>query len=58
MRLFPNKVKELFEPIVLQRKGDRCLLFLKAFSWETNLWVTLADFAFKMPNLEEKSVAY
>ena len=36
--------KELFEPIVLRRKGDGVLLFLKVFSWETDLWVTLVDF--------------
>ena len=35
----------------------RVLLFLKAFSWETDLWVTLGDFTVKkMQNLEEKFV--
>ena len=29
------------------KKGDGFLLFLKAFSWETDLWVTLGDFAVK-----------
>ena len=28
LKLFPIRVKELFEPIVLQRKGDRFLLVL------------------------------
>ena len=34
--LFSIRVKELLEPIVLW-KGDRFLLFLKTFSWETDL---------------------
>ena len=42
--MFSIRVKELFEPIVLRKKGDGFLLFLKAFSWETDLWVTLGDF--------------
>ena len=29
------------------KKGDWFLLFLKAFSWETDLWVTLGDFTVK-----------
>ena len=40
LKSFSIRVNELFEPIVLRRKGDGCLLFLKAFSWETDLWVT------------------
>ena len=31
-KLFSLRVKELFEPIVLRKKGDGFLLFLKAFS--------------------------
>ena len=38
LKLFPIKVKELFEPLVLRRKGDECLLFLKALFLETGLW--------------------
>ena len=45
--MFSIKVKELFEPIVLQKKGDGFLLFLKAFSWETDFWITLGDFKVK-----------
>ena len=57
MKLFWIRVKELLEPIVLERKGDGVLLFLKAFSWETDLWVTLGDFMVKKPaNLQGKSV--
>ena len=37
--MFSVRVKELFEPIVLRKKGNGFLLFLKAFSWETDLWV-------------------
>ena len=38
-KLFSIRVKELFEHVVL--------LFLKAFSWETDLLVTLCDFTVK-----------
>ena len=40
----------------LRRKGDGCLLFLKGFSWETDLWGTLSNFALKPQNWEGKSV--
>ena len=53
VKLFLIRVKELFEPIVLRKKGNGFLLFLKAFSWEIDLWVTLGDF---MVNLERKSL--
>ena len=33
------------------KKGDGFLFFLKAFSWETDLWVTLGDFAVKNAKL-------
>ena len=54
LKLFLIRVKELFEPIVLQRKVDGFLLFLKAFSWETDLWVTLGDFRVKHVKLGEE----
>ena len=41
------RVKELFEPIVLQRNGDGFLLFSEAFSWETELWMTVGNFTLK-----------
>ena len=47
LKLFLIRVKELFKPIVLQKLGDGFLLFVKAFSWETDLWVTLGDFKVK-----------
>ena len=49
LKLFSIRVKELFELTVLWKKAKRqlVLLFLKAFSWETDLWVTLGDFAVK-----------
>ena len=56
LKLFSIRVKELSEPIVLWRKGDRFQLFLQAFSWETNLWVTRGDFTVKTQNWEGKSV--
>ena len=44
LKLFSIRVKELFESIALRKKVDGFLLFLKAFSWETDLWVTLGGF--------------
>ena len=38
---------QLSEPIVLWRKGDGFWLFSYAFSWKTDLWVTLGDFKVK-----------
>ena len=52
-KLFSIRVKELFEPLVLRSKADRFLLFLKAFSWETNLRVTLGDFTVKKLKIEK-----
>ena len=37
--------------MVLRKKGDGFLLFLKAFSWETDLYVTLGDFTVKNAKL-------
>ena len=34
------------------KKGDGCLLLLKALSWETDLWVTLGDFTVKNAKLK------
>ena len=31
--------------------GDGCLLFMKAISWETDLWITLGEFALKTAKL-------
>ena len=45
--IFSIRVNELFEAIVLRKKGDGFLLFLKALSWGTDLWVTLGDFIVK-----------
>ena len=50
--MFTIRVKELFEPIVLW-KGDGCWLFLKTFSWETDLWET-SDFALKSANFRKE----
>ena len=50
--MFSIRVKELFDPIVLRKKkGNRVLLFLKAFSWETDPRVTLGDFTVKNAKL-------
>ena len=35
--MFSIRVKELFEPIDFQKKADGFLLFLKAFTGETDL---------------------
>ena len=45
------RIKEFFEPIVCEKKGDGFLLFLTAFSWETDLWETLSDFTVKNAKL-------
>ena len=37
------------------KKGNEFLIFLKAFSLETDLWVTLGDFTVKTQNWEGKS---
>ena len=48
LKLFSIRVKELFEPIVLRKKkATGFLLFLKAFSSETDLRLTLGDFTVK-----------
>ena len=54
LKLFSIRVKELFVPIlVLWKIVDGFLLFLKAFSCNNDLWVTLGDFTVKTQNLEE-----
>ena len=50
-KLFSIRVKELFEPTGQRKKGDGFLLFLKAFSWETDLLVMLGDFTVKNTKL-------
>ena len=35
-----KNLKLKFNLFILWRKGDGCLLCLKAFSWETDLWAT------------------
>ena len=47
LNLFSIKVKELYEPKGLRGKGNGCLVFLKAFSRETDFSVTLGDFCAK-----------
>ena len=37
-----------------KKKGDGFLLFLKAFSWETDLCVTLDDFTVKKKKKKKK----
>ena len=49
LKLFSITIKELHEPVVLWNKGDGFVLFLKAFSWQTDLWVTLGYFVVKNP---------
>ena len=48
--MFSIRVKELFEPVVLKKKRQ-VRLFLKAFAWETDLWVTLGDLTVKNAKL-------
>ena len=56
MKLFSIRVKELFEPIVLRKQGDGFLLFLKAFSWKTDLWITLGDFTVKQREIGNRNL--
>ena len=37
-----------------KNKNNRFLLFLKAFSWETDLWVMIGDFTLKNVKLGRK----
>ena len=47
-----NIVLNLLKPVVLHKKKPTgFFLFLKAFSWETDLWVTLGDFTVKNAKL-------
>ena len=48
-------VKELFEPIVLQRKGDG-FSFFKAFSQEIDLWITLSHFFLKIHKILKRNI--
>ena len=38
----------------LRKKATSFLLFLKAFSWETDIWIALGDFAVKNAKLERE----
>ena len=53
-----NKTKKKKKPEIVFNKSKRIIVaFQKAFSWETNLWVTLSDFTIKKTqNWEGKSV--
>ena len=56
MKLFPIRVIELLEPLVLSRKADGIFALLKSIRWEINVWVTLGDYMIKTQNWENKSV--
>ena len=47
LKLFSVGIKELIELIVLWKKADGFLFFLKTLSSETDLLVTLTDFTVK-----------
>ena len=47
LKLFSVGIKELIEPIVLWKKADGFLFFLKTLSSETDLLVKLTDFTVK-----------
>ena len=53
---FQSEVKELFEPLLLRKKGDGYPHFLKHFLEIPISDVTLGDFTVKTQNLEGKSV--
>ena len=48
-----NKSKRIIWAYSFMKRGDGFLLFLKAFSWETDLWVTLGDFAVKQRKIRK-----
>ena len=54
-KYFHLRVKESFKLIVSWKRG-MLLLFLKAFSCNTNLWITLGDFTITTQNLEGECV--
>ena len=39
-----------------EKKGDGLLLFIKAFSWDTDLWVMLGDFKGEKSKLGKRNV--
>ena len=47
LKLISIRVKELFEPLDLERNAMGVCSFLNAFLWETDLWVKLDDFGMK-----------
>ena len=48
LKLFSIRVKEnIWTYSFLRKQGDKFLLFLKVFSWETDLWVMLGEFTVK-----------
>ena len=47
LKLLSIRVKQLFDPIVCENKKRRVFALLKAFSWETDLWLTLGDLTVK-----------
>ena len=51
MKLFSKRVKELFLAYSFAKKADRFVLFLISIFWETDLRVTLGDFAGKNAKL-------
>ena len=57
LKLFSISVKEFFEPMVLQKKGDGFLLFLKAFSWETDLYSKITKRYSKIGFLRNRSLS-
>ena len=55
--MLPIRVKELLEPIFIHKKKPAGFCsFLKAFSWETDLWVTVDDFKLNTQSWEDESV--
>ena len=55
--MFSITVKDIFEPTVLRKKADEFLLFLKALSLETNLWVTQGDFTVKKCKIGKRNLS-
>ena len=58
MKLISIRVKELFEPITLSKKGDGLKFFLSAFSDLEKRFLSnaIGDFTLKIAELGRKSV--
>ena len=55
---YPKNLKLFFSKIIIRRKGNRCLLFLKLFSWETDLWVMIGNLTLKKRKIRKGNLYF